>query len=156
MKIVRGILWVAVAGWMAVIFFMSAKTSAQSSQISGSVIGAVVSVVVPGFDQMEEPDREALIAQWQTLVRKGAHFGEYCLLGLLLYGALCTHRLNGRFRLFLAGWLCLLYALGDEIHQAFVPGRGPGVFDVCLDFAGAMTGILLLWGILRFLRRRRG
>lgn len=155
MKIWRGILWLAVVGWMAFMFGMSAKTSTQSSQISGSVIESVVSAVVPGYEKMDEPARQSLVARWQTLVRKTAHFGEYGVLGMLLFGALSTHRMDGRFRLFLAGWLCLLYALSDEIHQAFVPGRGPGLLDVCLDFAGAMTGILLLWGILRAVSQRR-
>ena len=47
--------------------------------------------------------------------------------------------------------VCLLYAASDEIHQAFVPGRGPSVFDVLLDFCGAVTGTVFLLGIYKLI-----
>jgi VanZ family protein len=33
-----------------------------------------------------------------------------------------------------------LYGVGDEIHQAFVPGRTPSPADVVADFTGALLG----------------
>lgn len=39
--------------------------------------------------------------------------------------------------------LCVLYAVTDEVHQAFIPGRGPRVSDVLIDTAGSITGILI-------------
>ena len=32
----------------------------------------------------------------------------------------------------------------DETIQAFVPGRSPGIRDVCIDSCGAAAGMLLL------------
>ena len=52
---------------------------------------------------------------------------------------------------------CLLYAASDEIHQIF-SNRGASVKDVMIDFAGAVTGILLLraiLGMIRAAKRRR-
>jgi hypothetical protein len=37
--------------------------------------------------------------------------------------------------------LVVLYAIGDEIHQAFVPGRTPLVTDVAIDSIGGLLGI---------------
>jgi len=40
--------------------------------------------------------------------------------------------------------ICLLYAISDEIHQMFVPGRGPLVSDVFLDLTAAVIGMLFV------------
>jgi VanZ family protein len=39
--------------------------------------------------------------------------------------------------------MAFLYACTDEIHQIFVPDRGPGVKDVMIDTAGALAGIVI-------------
>ena len=39
--------------------------------------------------------------------------------------------------------ICILYAISDEIHQLFVPGRSGQVSDVLLDTLGAFTGIMI-------------
>ena len=45
---------------------------------------------------------------------------------------------------------CSLYAISDEVHQLFVPGRGAQVKDVFIDIAGAAVGIFLsLWRFIR-------
>lgn len=36
----------------------------------------------------------------------------------------------------------ILYAITDELHQFFIPGRGPLVSDVILDGIGVLVGIL--------------
>lgn len=33
--------------------------------------------------------------------------------------------------------ICFLYAISDEIHQYFVPGRACRVFDVLIDTSGS-------------------
>jgi VanZ family protein len=70
------------------------------------------------------------------------HFVEFLLLGFLLARAL---RPQSRSSLLWAGLLLLLLALGDEFHQAFVPGRVCSLKDFLVDAAGAFTGIYL-WG----------
>ncbi len=49
--------------------------------------------------------------------------------------------------------ICILYAISDEVHQSFVPGRGPGVMDVLIDSAGAMVGIGMYEMISRIKRK---
>jgi len=84
---------------------------------------------------------EASFSGGGGLLRKAAHFTEFLGLGMCLawlHGMLG----KGRFRPFLWG---VLAAAADEIIQRFVPGRGPSVRDVCIDSAGVLTGIILLW-----------
>jgi VanZ family protein len=49
--------------------------------------------------------------------------------------------------------ICVLYAISDEIHQSFVPGRGPSIIDVFIDSTGAITGIIL--GKAYLLKKKR-
>lgn len=34
--------------------------------------------------------------------------------------------------------ICVIYGVGDEFHQSFVPGRSPSHADVLADFAGGL------------------
>ena len=92
----------------------------------------------------------------EHLVRKIAHFTEYAVLGALMLSLLTRSGL--RTRPVVSAPLCLAAALLDEGIQMFSAGRGPGLGDVLLDFAGACFGILLaqlvLW-IIRLIRKQR-
>lgn len=46
--------------------------------------------------------------------------------------------------------ICVLYAISDEVHQKFIPGRSGEVRDVIIDTAGASVGIsvYLLFGMI--------
>ncbi len=51
--------------------------------------------------------------------------------------------------------MALLYALSDEYHQTFVPGRHGSLVDVMIDAAG-VSGALLLDRVARPRRRPGG
>lgn len=38
----------------------------------------------------------------------------------------------------------MLYAISDEFHQSFIPGRGASFKDVCIDTLGGISGILVV------------
>lgn len=48
--------------------------------------------------------------------------------------------------------LAMLYALSDELHQAFVPNRHPDPFDILVDTLGIVAFLGVAWA----LPRRRG
>ena len=52
-----------------------------------------------------------------------------------------------------------LYAVSDEIHQIYVPGRAGRLSDVLIDSAGAAAGalvlLIVLWSIKELLRDKR-
>lgn len=80
---------------------------------------------------------------WDVLVKKGGHFTGYALLAALYvrglaYGQRATPRAWG-----LAVLGAVLYALTDEFHQRFVPGRGATLVDVGIDAVGALVGATL-------------
>ena len=153
-RTVRRILaWAALAVWMGIIFWFSAQPAAVSSAMSGGVIEQVAAKVTPGFSELSTAEQAAVVESWQTVVRKGAHVAEYAVLGILLWAALSGHVVRRRIRAAVSAGIGLLYAASDEIHQMFVPGRGPGVADVLIDFSGVCIGVALAAGITALWRR---
>ena len=81
------------------------------------------------------PDLGTGLGGWDLALRKTAHALEYAILGALLVRALRMNRLS--FALGLA------YAVSDEIHQTFVPGRAGSPVDVAIDAVGLAAGVAL-------------
>jgi hypothetical protein len=78
-------------------------------------------------------------------VKKGGHFLAYGLLALAYRRGLGWEKR----RLRVAWLIAVIYALLDEFHQSFVPGRHPSFIDALLfDGGGALTALvlsMLLW-----------
>ena len=104
-------------------------------EISGAFSDWVKSILARLFSVSDQS------SAGRGLLRKVAHFTEFTALGICLawlHGMLRA----GKLRPFLWG---VLAASVDETIQRFVPDRGPSVKDVCIDSAGVLTGIILLW-----------
>ena len=151
----RALSLLALLGWMAVIFWFSAQNAETSSAMSGGLIEQVVQKITPGFADLSTEEQTAVVDQWQNVVRKGAHMAEYAVLGVLAWIAASGWIGRRRIRAAAAAGLGLLYAASDEIHQAFVPGRGPGVLDVGIDFIGVCIGLAFAAGVTALWRRRK-
>jgi VanZ family protein len=82
-------------------------------------------------------------------VRKCAHGYEYMVLSWLVWRAFFQLKLNPErpwsSSIAWKAWgIATFYAMTDEWHQTFVPGREGAVRDVVIDSFGAAMGILLL------------
>ena len=78
------------------------------------------------------------------LLRKIAHFTEFCTLGMCLrwlYGMLLQKK---RIDFWSALGSGILAACIDETIQCFVPGRGPGIKDVGIDTMGVLVGVVFI------------
>lgn len=89
----------------------------------------------------------------QGILRKIAHFTEFCTLGMLLTWFVCMVRTRKWEHTCLPLAVGILIAAADETIQLFVPGRGPQLRDVGIDALGVLLGVLILTGIA--LRRNR-
>jgi len=102
-------LWFPAIVWMAVIFFFSSIPDLNSG------------------------------LKYDFVLRKIAHIAEYFILTFFLYRAF-----KGTFDMKAAClfvWLAALsffYAISDEIHQSFVPGRACAIGDVLIDSVGIL------------------
>ncbi len=79
---------------------------------------------------------------WDVAVKKGGHMTGYALLALALLHGLTGGKTASRRHVFLAVVLAAFYAVTDEFHQRFIPGRGPSIADVGIDTLGAAFGVL--------------
>jgi VanZ family protein len=103
--------WIAVVAWMAVIFVLSSQPDSDLTGGHRLTIG----------------------------VYNLAHLIVFAVLGVLVVGA--TRHLNMPRATWWAWVIVVLYAITDEIHQAFVPGRTSLVTDVGIDSIGGLLGL---------------
>jgi VanZ family protein len=86
-------------------------------------------------------------------IRKSAHFIEYFIFFLFLHRAVRSSRRVSRewnWSSALIAWLiAAVYSAFDEIHQIFVPSRGPSPWDSLLDSTGALIALLVLFLLYR-------
>lgn len=135
---------------MALIFFLSSQTADISSNTSGGVIEFVIRIFKSDFDSLSPFEQQELIAPFQFIVRKGAHFTLYGILGIFSFFTYITYTsLSLKTRFCYSALTCLLYAFSDEIHQTFIPGRSGELRDVLIDFCGSILGIAFLTLITR-------
>ena len=103
--------WAAALAWAAAIFALSSSPTLPKGP------------EIPGLDKI-------------------MHAGAYAILAWLLFRALFAGNAAARARAWpLAVLLAFLYGIGDEMHQAFVPGRSTDMLDALANLLGA----LLAW-----------
>ena len=144
--------WGMCAAWMAVIFWMSSMpgevSGAQSSMLVRLLVRFLSAVLGHGMTE------QLPLAAIELALRKAAHMAEYAVLGLLTAGAFIGRRTSILAGILVPWCIASVYAVTDEIHQLFVPGRSGQVSDVLLDSAGVLAGLLVLAGV-RLLRQRQ-
>ena len=100
-----------------------------------------VMTVIFGFSSIPSQEMPSF-GLWDVIVKKGAHMGGYGLLALSYWYGL---RFDKR-RWWLALLFAVLYAISDEFHQSFVPGRHPSWVDaVVIDGSGAALALFAGW-----------
>lgn len=78
---------------------------------------------------------------WDYILKKGAHMFEYAVLYFLVVRALEKRTAKNYTLAFV---LCIAYAISDEFHQSFTPGRTPKPTDVGFDTIGMTIAYLRL------------
>jgi len=127
---------------LSLIFTMSAKNAEESSKESSSVTIAIVEMA-SWINLIPVDIDEATLGMIDNVVREAAHFAEYFVLGVSLCLAMSSFFMGDRGKY---KWLILFaigYAISDEVHQYFVPGRCFQMLDIIIDSIGATAGILL-------------
>ncbi|NLM11624.1 MAG: VanZ family protein [Clostridiaceae bacterium] len=146
----RLISWLAVVIWMAVIFNLSGQIAEQSNQLSTGVTEVVIKAV-----EQVAPKAEIDTRSLNHIIRKNAHFFSYLVLGLLAMNAFRRCGNTVKLSLVLSSFLCVIYAVSDEIHQSYVPGRSAQITDVLIDSFGAGIGLLVYWLVSSVYTRHR-
>ncbi len=127
--------------WLVVIFLLSNQDSGKSQHLSDNLIGKGVDIVASITKQEITPTKKVTIVEnMSDKVRSLAHFTEYLILGILVINVLKDYyKLD--YKIWLYGLLfCILYAIGDELHQLFISGRSFQYGDIIVDTLGSILG----------------
>lgn len=133
----KTILWILVILWCIFIFWQSSAPADESSGRSDLVTNIINSCI-----SFFTHSGAAKISS--GLVRKTAHLFEYTVLGAVLFSALCEAVRTKKAIILTIAAGCL-YAVSDEIHQYFVPGRAMRITDVAIDTAGVIVAVLVMY-----------
>lgn len=122
--------WILLLSWMAFIFYMSQQTGQVSSGQSGKIVLLLSKI---GIKISQEN-----ISNITFIIRKSAHFTEYFILYILLFNVIKNY-LHTKKIIFYSIMGVVIYAVSDELHQYFVPGRSAAIKDVFIDSCGGIT-----------------
>ena len=141
---------------MIIIFMFSAQNSEQSSASSNGFISIIISLFDSSFNELDIVKQQEIIQLYSFSVRKLAHFSIYLLLGFNLNGfSYYFDKFKRSVKRVFPILLGLIYAITDEVHQHFVPGRAMQIADVLIDFSGILAGTLLFFIINKFYYKKR-
>jgi VanZ family protein len=129
--------------WMGIIFHYSNMPSYQSDEQSDKVIDSTVIKIAKFFKKDLTKEQEYNIYMHSIYpVRKYAHVFEFLVLYILVFLFINCFEIRLSNKLLYALLWCFIYAVGDEVHQLFVPGRTGRVIDVLIDMLGSSIGLL--------------
>lgn len=138
------------------IFLFSQQVGEDSGNTSSKIV-EIVSQIIPFIKNMQEPEKtmfkENILSQ---IVRKCAHFSIYTMLGFFTINFMLTYQKGSLLKkssISLLFGIC--YAISDEFHQMFIPGRSAEVRDVLIDSLGVLIGILFMIIIVKIAKRRK-
>lgn len=139
--------------WMVMIFVMSNFPAEVSDKQSGVVVELTKKILNISAEQTE------LLDSLTTIVRKCGHAFEYFVLGVLLLNMLRQFWPAKRKGEWVRYWYLAvvgasIYAVTDEVHQAFVPGRSCELRDIIIDTVAAGMGVGMVMLVRRLTRAK--
>lgn len=132
--------------FMVIIFLFSSQNVNQSLSVSNRV-----SEVLVDFINFINPSANLDVQNFS--IRKKAHFFIYFILAIVTLNLLSKTKAGKIEAIIITIFICVCFAIFDEIHQGFVPGRGPQLSDVKIDSKGAFLGICV-YSVIDFIKRK--
>ena len=142
--------------WMGVIFKFSSANGEKSTGTSRSSLEKIITLFNKNIDK-ERLDE--IVIKYDVVLRKFTHFSGYLVGGVLLYfmyfylNKLVNYKL--KYIKMYSVVTGSIYAMTDELHQHFVPGRSGEIKDVLLDSSGVITGVFLVWLLFKIIKKCR-
>lgn len=136
---------------MIVIFYLSNENADESTDTSVSATIEVVDKV--SFHKVSDETSNMIANTYFEPIRKSAHIIEYFILGLLIINIIKDYTKVDYLCLFSCVILCFIYAVSDEMHQLFIPGRSCEIKDVFIDTIGGSIGIIVYYLIYKRIKK---
>ena len=109
------------------IIFLFSSYDAQASSVQSQMIVDFINKYVPTNS---------------SYIRKLAHFSLFFVLEMILYTGLKIYMVRnpGLYSILVVS----IYAISDEIHQYFVPGRSCELRDMMIDICGGICALIII------------
>ena len=146
-NILRSILIILLIGVFFIIFRFSNQDGEKSGKISREITETVTQNV-KSIQKLEKTEKKKVLDKIEHYIRKLAHFSIYTLVGILTMSLMSTYELIYVKKIGISFFIGVIYAISDEIHQAFIFDRTAAVTDVFIDSGGVIFGILIVIGII--------
>lgn len=155
---------------MMMIFYFSAKHVTESDGMSKNIARFFLPLIEWIYNLFPQEEGisgsvvtlmgEGLLEDINHYIRKLGHLTEFAMLGAALmlhinYIYQYIRKINYKKNVAVTMLVVVLYAISDEVHQIFVPGRGPGIKDVVIDSIGGVLGCLLMLFIIKKIVKKR-
>jgi len=147
--------WIGVFAVMGVIFYFSSQPAPVSNANSVNLLFISLKIFRSVFNiPLTDQSIIMLVGRINDMAREYMHSFVFFLAGLCIYYAVSRFQKKRIHTVLRSAVFCMIYAILDEIHQLFVPGRAFELVDLALDFTGSSIGILLMY-FIQGLRRKR-
>lgn len=141
---------------LLIAFYIIFNFSAQDGESSGKISREVTEFLIEMISKIKNMNIDLklhYIEKLHPIIRKLAHFSIYTFVGFSTMGFMCTFDIRNIFKVLISFFVGVIYAVLDEVHQYFVPGRVTSIIDVGIDSLGALTGIFLLVILIIFIEK---
>ena len=153
-NVLRGILIVLLLCTFYIIFGFSSQDGEKSGGISKKITGFILEKSSK-YNSLEQMKKEEVSKRTERIIRKIAHFSIYTLVGFLLMALFSTYEnIKRKYQIYISAIIGILYAISDEIHQSFTPGRGPKITDVFIDSLGVFFGMAVILLIIELINKK--
>ena len=125
--------------WMITIFIFSSQKGTESGDTSRKFTIIIIQIITGKTLELNSPFVESV----QLFIRKFAHFTIYAIGGFLIMNYADSTNKTMKQKMLYSISFGGTYAIIDEIHQFFVPGRSGNIIDVGIDTLGVITGVLI-------------
>jgi VanZ family protein len=129
--------WLPALFFAVLIFIFSATPGKQVARSFERLDSGAAQVITPSTSQQPEEKLQRLLPETIDWLKVGHAIGYFCLGFTVLFG-IDAYTRRGALS---AQVMCSLYAVADEFHQNFTPGRSASGSDVLLDSIAACGGI---------------
>ena len=131
------------------IFKFSGLSGFNSTKQSRGITYNIIKIL--DGNKLNEIELTRLTKRINPVIRKIAHFSIYMILAIFTYMFIEELNIKSksekerlRKNILYTCIFCIIYAIFDEIHQIYVPGRTGKVIDVVIDTLGAFMGIAII------------
>lgn len=145
----RKIFWILTFLLMTVIFIFSSRPGDLSIQDSAWFLDKAK--IMDEEEALDTSNMQAMVVQRK--IRKAAHIILFASLAMLIYASIYGYAGKALESGVISWLLTILFAISDEIHQYFVPGRSAQLQDVIRDGKGALIGCLLMMILFLIIER---